>query len=101
MKNLTLINNIWKVRVDPNITEQEKSIIMNINVDQDIRKNTLNNIKNRSLEDPASEDIVIAQNIYDTNKLPNSILISADVFLPSGNGIINCRVDNEHKQIRF
>ena len=48
-----------------------------------------------------SEDVLTAQKIYDKHKIEGAELIAADVELPSGRGIINCRVGTEHKQIRF
>lgn len=101
MKNLTLINNVWKVRKSPNITEEEKNILNNENVNSELLKLTLDNIKNRSTEDASQEESSLAQNIYDQNKLHDATLISVDISLPDGHGIINCRVNNEHKQIRF
>jgi len=48
-------------------------------------------------------DAEAAQAIYDEKKMESNNFISATVFLPSGNGIINCRQPDtlEHCQIRF
>jgi len=48
-----------------------------------------------------SEDAAIAQEIYDKHKIEGAQLIAADIELPSGRGIINCRIEKEHRQIRF
>ena len=48
------------------------------------------------------EDEATAQSIYDANSLEGYILISCNITLPQGWGIINCRSSVEdHKQIRF
>jgi hypothetical protein len=101
MKNLTLINNEWKQRVNPNITEAEKAVIENREAPAEERKAVLDAVKERMFETPSSEDVASAQAIYDANKIEGSQLISVDVILPAGSGIINCRVNGEHKQIRF
>jgi hypothetical protein len=55
-----------------------------------------------SLRQPAfAADEAAAQAIYDQHKIEGAALISCDITLPEGTGIINCRVDGEHKQIRF
>ena len=55
----------------------------------------------KSVAEP--EDAEAAQAIYDLHKIENSTFISATVFLPSENGVINCRQPEtlEHCQIRF
>jgi hypothetical protein len=47
------------------------------------------------------EDAAAAQALYDQRKIEGADLISADILLPEGTGIINCRLNGEHKQIRF
>jgi hypothetical protein len=47
------------------------------------------------------EDAVAAQALYDQHKIEGADLIAVDISLPSGSGIINCRVNGEHQQIRF
>jgi len=47
------------------------------------------------------DDAQAAQKLYERHKPDGSILIGCDIALPAGTGIINCRVDGEHKQIRF
>lgn len=102
MKNLTLINNEWKQRVNPNITAEERAILENKSEDSaETRRTLMESIKDRSLVDVSAEEATTAQSIYDQNKIEDSDLISVDVTLPQGTGIINCRVNGEHKQIRF
>lgn len=56
----------------------------------------------KSLRKPAgAEDIAVALPIYEQHRIEGSTLIGCDIALPEGTGIINCRVDGEHKQIRF
>lgn len=47
------------------------------------------------------EDAAAAQAVYDQHCVEGANLISADITLPEGIGIINCRLNGEHKQIRF
>jgi hypothetical protein len=56
----------------------------------------------KSFRKPAdAADVAIAQPIYEKHRIEGSYLIACDIRLPEGSGIINCRVDGEHKQIRF
>lgn len=102
MKNLSLINNIWIERINPNITDIERAILEDTTGTSTESKLVLiNNIKARSVKVSEPEDAAIAQSIYDQQKIENTQLISVDISLPSGHGIINYKVNNEHKQIRF
>ena len=49
----------------------------------------------------APEEAATAQALYDQHKIEGADLIAADITLPEGTGIINCRLNGEHKQIRF
>jgi hypothetical protein len=51
--------------------------------------------------DAPPKDAAIAQATYDMNRIEGAELIGCDVTLPACTGIINCRVDGEHVQIRF
>jgi hypothetical protein len=56
----------------------------------------------KSTKQPASsEDAAKAQFAYDRHKVADADLISCDISFPTGAGIINCRVNGKHKQIRF
>lgn len=102
MKYLSLINGVWKVRKDPNITNEEKNILNDRDPsNNELRKNTLDSIRSRSFEDANNEDALLAQSLYDQYALSDAIFISADISLPDNHGIINCRLNNEHQQIRF
>lgn len=61
----------------------------------------LGQIVNQLRQPPSAADAATAQAIYDQHKIEGATLISCDITLPAGTGIINCRVDGEHKQIRF
>jgi hypothetical protein len=101
MKVVTLINNEWKELVDPNITNEEENFILNENNPLEERMELLNNIKQRQYQSISTEEEIIAQNLYNQHNIPNSELINVHIYLPEQRGIINCRVNNEHKQIRF
>lgn len=102
MKNLTLINNEWKQRVNPNIAPEERAILENRNESNIEEVQSLTeSIKERSFTSVSLEDATTAENIYNQHKLEGANLISVDITLPQGTGIINCRVGGEHKQIRF
>ena len=102
MKNLSLVDNVWIERINPNITNEERVILEDKTMSpSDSKKALIENIKARSFKLAEQNDAIVAQNIYDEYKVDDATLISVDISLPSGHGIINCRINNEHKQIRF
>ena len=102
MKNLTLVDNAWIERINPNITPEERVVLEYRTMPPSETKRALmENIKARSSRPADPADAEAAQALYDQHKLADSVLIAADITLPSGRGIINCRVNSKHKQIRF
>lgn len=102
MKNLSLINNVWIERINPNITAEERAILEDRAMPpSEANKTLIESIRNRSQQPASESDAATAQAIYNQHKLADAVLIAADVSLPSGNGIINCRVNGEHEQVRF
>ena len=102
MKNFKLVDNAWIEIVDPEITPEERAILQDGSYPPSEQKLALvESIKNR-MHMPASEaDATAAQAVYDQHKIAEAVLIEANITLPAGIGIINCRVNGEHKQIRF
>lgn len=102
MKNLSLVDNNWIERKNPNITPEEQAILEDTGENnKETRKNLIITIRGRTLVPASIENATVAQNIYDQHKIVDSVLIAADISLPDGHGIINCRVNNDHKQVRF
>ena len=103
MTNVKLINNEWKKIVNSiEFSSEEKEKLKNIkDLPPEERKSLLDSINERKLQKLSAEEEEKVQKIYDDNKIDGSVLIDVDIFLPEGNGIINCRVEGEHKQIRF
>lgn len=104
MKTFFLYNDTWIEKSGLVMTEEEKLILNDTDTSIESRSTKialLRNIQARAEKPATDEDIIVLQSIYDANKIPNSKLISATIVLPSGNGIINCRVGTKHHQIRF
>lgn len=103
MQTLSLINNQWKKRVPLILTDAERTLLKAINNPENkAQKKALSeSIESRSYVDASVEEAAQAQGIYDSNKIPDAQLIAVDIILPEGTGIINCRLNGEHKQIRF
>ena len=102
MKNLTLENGEWKQRVAPQLTAEERELLTQRGPQpNEARKALVERIRNESLIAVEPADAEAAQAIYDQHKIEEADLIAADITLPNGTGIINCRVNGEHKQIRF
>ena len=102
MRNLSLTNNEWKQRAFVELSEEEQTLILDLSEDKLAERDVLSErIRNESLIDADSEDAAAAQAIYETHQIEGADLIAADILLPEGTGIINCRVNGEHKQTRF
>ena len=103
MKNLTLINTTWKQRVTPTVTDAERTLLLapTTSGNREAKRELNESIKTRSLADVSTEEAEQAQAIFDAHKIDGSSLIAADISLPNGIGIINCRVNGKHSQVRF
>jgi len=102
-KILEIKDSIWMLS-QPNPMPQElKDLIHDENADEQEKLAAINAWKASRYSVPEEEDAAAAQAIYDEKMMQGNTLISATVFLPSGNGIINCRQPEtlEHCQIRF
>lgn len=107
-KILELKDSVWMLS-QPNPMPQElKDLIHDENADEQEKLAAINAWKASRYSPAEAEDATAAQAIYDANKMESTDLISANlisasIFLPSGNGIINCRNPEtlEHCQIRF
>ena len=101
-KQLTLINGEWKQILDPNVTPEEQAILENSSPENfETIEELVANIRARSITNASAEDSAAAQTIYDQHKIEGAEFIDCHITLPDGYGLINCRVGNEHKQIRF
>ena len=102
MKNLTLVNNEWKQRLVVELSDQEQALLFDLDESNREEQQILaERIANESVATASPEDAAAAQALYDQHKIVGADLIAADIALPEGTGIINCRVNGEHKQIRF
>ena len=102
-KILELKDSVWMLS-QPNPMPQElKDLIHDDNADEQEKLTAINAWKASRYSTADAADAEAAQAIFDEKKMEGHNLISATVFLPSGNGIINCREpDNlDHCQIRF
>jgi hypothetical protein len=102
MRNLTLIGNEWKQRVAVALSDEERALMLNQGADRrEERRALAERIAAESHIAATPEDAAAAQANYDAHKLEGASLIAADIVLPSGTGVINCRLNGEHQQIRF
>ena len=103
------IETIWKEIVKVELTSEEKALMLSMNKEDEVAKKTLiDRIKSERELELDVETSAIAQSIYEANKptlksTDNYQLIAVDMQLEGevGKGIINCRVNEEHRQIRF
>ena len=101
-KQLTLINSEWKQMLDPNVTPEEQAVLENTSPENfETIEELVASIRARSITNASPEDSAAAQTIYDQHKIDGAEFIDCHLTLPDGYGLINCRVENEHKQIRF
>lgn len=101
MKIITLYNNQWKEKINPNITLEENIILNDKNTTLETITALQELIIERSFQPISSEEYLQVENIYNQNKIEDATLIDVNINLPKERGIINCRLSGEHKQIRF
>lgn len=103
------VETIWKEIVKVELTSEEKTLMFSTNEEDEVAKKALiDRVKSERELELDVETSAIAQAIYETNKptlksTDTYQLIAVDMRLEGeiGKGIINCRVNEEHRQIRF
>jgi len=102
-KILHLKDSVWMLSQPSPMPQEVKDLIHDENADEQEKATAINAWKDSQYSTADAADAEAAQAIYDEKKMEGNNLISATVFLPSGNGIINCRQPEtlEHCQIRF
>lgn len=105
MKNLILRNDEWLLTKKVNLTKEEKEIISS---NDETRFDIMKEINKKRYVKASTDVIETCQKIYDEYKPilkehDKYELIDLNVCLNEDNvkGIINCRINGEHKQIRF
>lgn len=102
MKSLTLVGKSWVERVNANITPEERAVMNDRDPSKfEARKAVAEAVRARSTKPAEAADAAAAQALYDKHRLEGAVLIACDISMPRGTGIINCRLNGEHKQIRF
>jgi hypothetical protein len=110
MKNIqSTIEGTWIELIPILLTEEQQTLLNSTNpLDNDTKISLLATIKTQREVTLSTEDTIIAESIYasikPTLKEDDTYqLIAADMTLDNGTakGILNCRVNGEHKQIRF
>lgn len=110
MKNLqSTTEGTWLELVSVELTEVEKTLLMSKEEsDKEAKEKLVEKIKSE-IEKPASkEDTELVQKLYESikptlEKDQTYQLIAMNASIKEGHisGILNCRVNGEHKQIRF
>lgn len=99
---LCLIDDKWVERLYPKFSEEEKKILEDCSSSNDEKRTKVIKDFNERGSRPASlEDVKLAQEVYDKNKVIGAELIIANIILPSLHGSINCKVNNDYRLIRF
>lgn len=110
MKNLqSIIEGTWIELVLVELTEAEKALMLSTKKeDVEAKKQLSQELKSKREKPADQEDVETAQAIYLKHKpelkaedVFKLIAVNMTLFQGVGKGIINCRVNGEHKQIRF
>jgi hypothetical protein len=109
MKNI--VSNIegnWKELKKVDLTTEQKELLYSQKEeDKELKLELVNSIKLQREVTLTSEESVIYQDIYERVKPVLKVgdtyqLIGINIYIDSKtSGILNCRVNSEHKQIRF
>lgn len=101
MKTLSLIDGAWMERSRPEPTPEERAALDSPATTAAARRAVTAAVVGRSRKPASPEDEAAAVSLYNGHFPVGATPIGADIFLPAGTGIINCRVRGEHRQIRF
>jgi hypothetical protein len=110
MKNYqSTIEGTWVELLPVQLTKEQQSLLMSRKEeDLEAKAELIAEIRTKREVAVSEEESSIASSIYNSNKpllseTDTYQLISVDMTLTgeTGKGIINCRVNTEHKQIRF
>lgn len=104
MKTLNRLNDgTWEqVNLVP-MSDETKAILLDDNASEEQKFNAIQAFKSESTKVADAEDAAVAETLFNENSMANHVFISALVWLPSKQGLINCRNPEnlEHCQIRF
>ena len=102
MKNVALHDGKWIERVIVRPTAAEKQILSG-NASAEEKRQLRTAMAERSWKPISEAEAAQAQEVFERHALKeDATLISADMSLPAGIGILNYRtVSGEHKQVRF
>lgn len=110
MKVIRCVNEgVWLELVKVTLTESESALLNDLSQDkyQD-RLNLLNDVNSRKFKPLESNLVSLVNSIYNSHKPKvngedHYELISVDMVLKGdkGSGVINCRVNGFHNQVRF
>ena len=102
------IEGTWKEIIQVTLTEEQENFIKSSKVSNKEKKSFMLEINSQTEIELSSEDQLIAETTYLANKPElkkddTYELIEIDMTLENGltRGILNCRINGEHKQIRF
>jgi type II secretory ATPase GspE/PulE/Tfp pilus assembly ATPase PilB-like protein len=110
MKNLTSkVEGSWCNPIVTELTEEQKRLLQSVEEVDEVAKSELLETLKENRENPANtEDSDEAQTVYELHKpvleqTDTYQLIAVDLSIDSfrKTGIINCRINGVHKQIRF
>lgn len=100
MTHLMLVGGEWFERINPELTPEQTQALRDPSKG-DAHREAVAAFRERSRRAASEADAAAAQSLYARHSLADATLISAEVTLPSGSGIVNCRVAGKHRQIRF
>lgn len=108
MKNyISQEEGIWFSLVSYTPTEEQLTILKTLPTTEEentLRVNTLEAIKLASREDVTAEEKTELDALYNANKpelKSTDVYILIEARISNTSGLINCKVNGEHKQIRF
>jgi hypothetical protein len=91
---------VWKEILNPTITE-EQHLILN-GEDQNSKLELIQSIRSSSIQDVVdATELITLYNTYKPTLKNTDVYKLIDVNIFDNNGLINCRVNEEHLQIRF
>jgi hypothetical protein len=92
---------IWKKYLSFSVSEEEINLLLNPESNESEKTIIKNRLKSKKFSLISQEEEEELELIYNSAMPSGAKLINCNISLPKGNGIINCLVDGEQRQIRF
>jgi hypothetical protein len=102
MRCISFSSGGWVERLSGGISDEERRVLEDLSFkNEETRKSVIRAMNERSFRPAEPQDAEEAQKVYEMHMVEGSVLVAANVILPSRHGSISCKVGEDYKHVRF